>query len=119
MTLTEFLLARIAEDKKAATKILGYLRSYEVIDVLLSRTENAVTTSERVPITPPARVLAECEAKRRIVEQASWTGPKDSLRDRLLGPAADEAYRQGIMTALRLLSVPYADHPDYLPEWKP
>lgn len=46
----------------------------------------------------PARVLAECRAKRRLVEE--------------LG-----AFRRG--AALRLLAMPYADHPDYRQEWKP
>jgi hypothetical protein len=89
MTLTEFLLARIAEDERAANadwSNLGY---------------------------DPARVLAECEAKRRILDLhrsgevcdpcSGWLGTD---------PAAD-------CPTLRLLALPYADHPDYrAAEWK-
>ena len=45
----------------------------------------------------PARVLAECEAKRQLIERVGnpdWAG-------------------------FRILALPYADHPDYQQEWKP
>jgi len=52
----------------------------------------------------PARVLAEVEAKRRVIDE--W---------------AVEAYehRAALGTALRVLTLPYAGHPDYQQEWKP
>jgi hypothetical protein len=52
----------------------------------------------------PARVLAECEAKRRIVDSEG------------------SPYVEGHVPAtrtLRFLALPYADHPDYRQEWKP
>jgi len=57
----------------------------------------------------PARVLAEVEAKRRIV-----AGIADA--------DAEAAYIIGTFTAwdvLRLLALPYADHADYREEWRP
>lgn len=51
----------------------------------------------------PARVLAECEAKRAIVEEA--THPQTS---------SVEGYN-----ILRILAVAHADHPDYDEEWRP
>ena len=59
LTLTEFLLARIAEDEAEARKAGPMWRnewSAEDVDVTL-----------HIERHDPARVLAECEAKRRIV----------------------------------------------------
>lgn len=57
--------------------------------------------------TPMPRALVECEAKRQIVaEAAGWLDRIDdrsTIRDRVL----------------RVLALPYADHPDYRKEWKP
>ena len=68
----------------------------------------------------PARVLAECEAKRRIVEQASeadrkcpegdW--PEDG--DMSWAPLSD----LGRWT-MKVLALPYADRPEYEKEWAP
>jgi hypothetical protein len=64
----------------------------------------------------PDRVLAECEAKRalvellehqsRLIEEAEDTGDLD--------PNSLDPYR-----ALGLLALPYDDHPDYRDEWRP
>jgi hypothetical protein len=86
MTLAEFLLARIADDE-AEAKLMQ--RRYE------------------------KRVLAECDAKRRIVK--AW-------RD---GPAGSDAWFSddtgwdGIAWCVQVLALPYKDHPDYRTEWKP
>ena len=55
----------------------------------------------------PARVLAECEAKRRIIELCGGWVP-----DRDVSPLAADYI-------LGLLAVPYAGHPDYDEEWRP
>lgn len=53
------------------------------------------------------RVLADCEADRRIVTAAS-------------GWASADADTQAAMENIkRLLALPYADHPDYREEWRP
>jgi len=57
--------------------------------------------AEHIARHDPARVLAECEAKRRIVEYCSYE----------LG---DEYER---FPVLDLLAQPYADHPDFDPAW--
>jgi hypothetical protein len=58
------------------------------------------------------RVLAECEAKRRIV---SFTIDDDGLYL--------EDYSGALSTAtdriLRFLASVYADHPDFREEWRP
>ena len=89
MNLSEFLLARIAEDEMQARKHL-------------------LDADRHGWGSYPARVLAECDAKRRIVE----------LADR------DDNWRYGMHSeaigeVLRLLALPYADHPDYREEWRP
>lgn len=53
----------------------------------------------------PARVLREVEAKQRIVDRYAW------LREH--GDTGGAAW------VLPLLALPYADHPDYRPEWAP
>ena len=67
----------------------------------------------------PARVLADVEAKRRIVDLhdrahecsgLDHTGDIDNCR----------WYMQGEWcTTLRLTGLPFADHPDYRDEWRP
>lgn len=67
----------------------------------------------------PARVLTECEAKRRIVElhtRATQDGhvcPSTRGEGTLWSFGGDPA-----CDTLRLLALPYADHPDYRQEWK-
>lgn len=71
----------------------------------------------------PARVLAECAAKRLIwVEHAVWVS-----RSSVWG--GDPRYcvtcdRPGVPVrwpcpSMRALALPYAGHPDFRPEWKP
>jgi hypothetical protein len=108
-TLTDFLLARIAEVEEGARSMQSVPPS--AADVV-SLSKVTTTHGMNPPVVTrkvtydPARVLAECEAKRRIVQEYDW------------------AYRQtsgdGLWIALRLLALPYADHPDYREEeWKP
>jgi hypothetical protein len=61
----------------------------------------------------PARVLVECDAKRRIVEEArdQFAKPGDDPDDGM----ADLTYEN----VLSLLALPYADHPDYDERWRP
>jgi hypothetical protein len=88
MTLIEFLLARITDDEALAANASSYYWGRR-------------TLSERV--------LAECEAKRRIIEAAPWAnnGGHSAMKD-LPG-----------RWILRLLAAVYADHPDYRDEWRP
>lgn len=106
-TLTEFLLARIEEDEIAARSARAiYDRSEPMPSRLLGAYLN------------PARVLAECAAKRRIVElresMASQVQKFEGHR-----PSADLLRSQVIAydTALRALASVYADHEDYRQEW--
>lgn len=81
--LTEFLLARIREDKATIFR------------------ETSADWQFR---------LAECEAKRRIVEHAEVAHER---------PCCRRSERDGAwFLALRYLALPYVDHPDFNPEWK-
>jgi hypothetical protein len=100
VTLTEFLLARIAEDEVAAREPQWLALEY------------GVDSAGRAAFS--SRVLAECEAKRRIVEELSPAVDYD--RDRFIVQSTLEA---AATASLRFLALPYADHPDYREEWKP
>jgi hypothetical protein len=118
--LADFLLARIAEDEAVARATSGQPWSATVPRMVHAdggfRIKSRYVAStdhdeDRAHIARwnPARVLAECEAKRRIIEAASLT---------------IEIYRSGTVLdlaweTLRLLALPYADHPDYRSEWAP
>ena len=122
-TLTDFLLARIAEDEEAARACVD-----EEADVFEAHEDDADwhvsvkggmhvanlgrTTwhgtgelARHIARHDPARVLAECEAKRRIVENHLRHEP---------GQGGYGASRH----AVRLLSAVYADHPDFREEWR-
>ena len=68
----------------------------------------------------PSRVLADVEAKRRIIELAeqvfntAWS-EKDDQGICFSHPIASRRMRD----VLCLLALPFAGHPGYRPEWKP
>lgn len=109
LTLTDFLLARIAED--------------EAVAMNASHHRHLVHDYERDNYgflwVKTTRVLAECEAKRRIVEMAS-----DAERRMMDGPDfhSDGTFHTvsaWMGTVLRALALPYADHPEFREEWRP
>jgi hypothetical protein len=111
MTLAEFLLARIGEDEAEAKEHQHY--------------EGEVW--EAAGWWDCTRVLAECDAKRRIVElheilEIVWRQgiPEYACQNCDVGDDDHLYYsrRQGCAT-LRLLALPYSDHPDYQENWKP
>lgn len=100
MTITEFLLARIAEDEAEAVKSSDAPGTF--LEVIRVGNEHDVLA------IGPARVLAECEAKRQIVGMvvAADDGQAHPLTLQL-GDAMLDA----------LASV-YAEHLDYDQAWK-
>ena len=113
MTLTEFLLARIAQDEEAAEEVLQW---------------DVVAVSRH-------RLLAECEAKRRIIEEHKPLGEIYDLEQLVYAEASATCVTCGPgdswqareyqgdypfpCRTLTLLALPYAAHPDYREEWKP
>ncbi len=63
----------------------------------------------------PARVLREVAAMRQLLDfwSASYSKPED-----FPGPEWDKV-RANAGWTVRLLALPYADHPDYREEWRP
>jgi hypothetical protein len=91
VTLTEFLLARIADDESWAALQSSFV----------------------------SRMVAECEAKRRIVAihrpETYLDLPTQFCVVCRAGPF--ERTVDFPCATLRALALPYADHPDYCREW--
>lgn len=148
MTITEFILARVEEDEAAARRARSAVsyRSGEWhaddADDEAPWLENGVYTydvhhgsaffatrlpqgaSTHIARHDPARVLAECESKRRIVglhtvdhrddrDICAECGPEEDVRFQV-----DHYDRGWPCPTLRALAAVWADHPDYQPAWK-
>lgn len=106
--LEEFLLARIAEDKRIATEAGA-------------DGDGASRFAERFG---PARMLDECKAKRRLILACREARPDLHFLGRRTGGVADfplsprDPHQLAALT-LALLALPYADHHDYRAEWRP
>lgn len=84
---------------------------------------NVLVQSAHIARHDPARVLREVEAKRELLDEHG------DVNDGSCGTCVDGQW--GYPThggsipqnypckTLRLLALPYADHPDYRPEWAP
>jgi hypothetical protein len=133
--LAEFLLARIAEDEETAKNVLRWgkhsnyyrqpgvgfdrwtVRRHEesvLIEAHLGIFRPSLVLcvhyldgdlADHIARWDPARVLAECEAKRRIVE---------AYRGDVSGTPSVDAFWYAMVCA----AAPYADHPDYDPAWQ-
>jgi hypothetical protein len=132
MTLVEFLLARIAEDEEVAKREPDVYACWTGAE----SEQDLVDASD----IAPGRLLAECEAKRRIIElhhngdehecwemhrgvvpldwKPEWDGrhPGDPWAHPSLEGAEVHA---GPCETLQLLALPYADHLEYREEWRP
>lgn len=101
-TLTEFLLARIAEDEARA------------------RTMTPVTADWAT--WGPERMLVECEIKRRVVQEHpnlnAYLDPEHWVCARCQDRYSHDAHRWPCPTLL-ILALPYGDHPDYDKLWRP
>lgn len=125
MTLVEFLLARIAEDERIAMDAETNARSPWTVRnelyveagpaedrfTLIYDDSGGDKINEHIALWDPARVLAECAAKRAIIQLNDYPGG--------LGAYDDDAYRALREMVWPLLAQPYADHPDYQREWAP
>lgn len=152
--LREFLLACVAEDEEAArAAAIGPWRvDYEEDDLQVLAGNNEVLFDNEGALPPgpedwrhivrwnPARVLAECGAKRRIIarhdevvaeldaaqaqfdraakatagDETALRAERLELRDRI---RSLRGIRAGLRDALYALAAVYADRPGYRPEW--
>jgi len=151
MELTEFLLARIGEDEDRAKRAaFGWGATWSVVTDefedwstvhadgkrdMVGCEDGDVT--EHIARHDPARVLAECQAKRRIAglhHREIWHQPASTINDPKTGRpfveesdhlggcticAGDSSYADWPCDTLKALTAIYADHPDCDPGWKP
>lgn len=128
----EFVLARVAEDEEIARKAEespGTYRGHPSGTAPLWTVTNANSYGSEIGPrgsveATPGRVLAECEAKRRILAFARYADKiyadkavdPDRDRDRfglhyLMGQA------HGYHAVVAAMAAAYADHPDYQEGW--
>lgn len=113
MTITEFLLAQIAEDEMAIDGLVEVdYRPRIAADASGTRTRSKSSADLK------ARLVAECEAKRRIVQLHGRCDAHDRP-----GDECDACQRCGdgsIWPCDTLLAVAsgYADRPDFREEWR-
>jgi len=133
MTLVEFLEARIAEDEREVDTAPDFIEDPDsarspgwgnrgdcpICGHFMFDGNESVTKEgwwDHVETYHKrTRVLAECEAKRRIVKEI------ESTRRATLGITGGSArlgVTYGLDVILRALALPYADHPDYRAEWR-
>jgi hypothetical protein len=136
--LTEFLLARIAEDEATASAVIdigagerpidGFPRSLDLGSLATYSTEE--DQSQLAQRFDPARVLADCDAKRLIMAIHSAYAP---IGDPVYAPdwssddwcvgcsyrCNEERVTEHIEDCpiLRALALPFATHPDFRSEW--
>jgi hypothetical protein len=67
----------------------------------------------------PAQVLAEIDAKRRILSDVLPTMRADEIRIAGEWGIGSEQVREASDDLLSLLALPYADRPGYRDEWRP
>lgn len=132
MTLTEFLLARIADDENTAAcaghgnGLVFHDWNAEWVQVELPDNARPIYDVRHIRTFSPERVLAECEAKRRIVDEhesrevASLDRETWAQTFTVCGRCrVGERQIVAPCPTLRLLALPYADHPDYDQSWRP
>jgi hypothetical protein len=106
VNLAEFLLARIAEDERAA-----YASGNGPAWL-----QQAVVGGLSFPANDAARNVDRCKALRRVVE---LHGPAMAYCSSGVWEDTTHAEIDEPCETLRLLALPYVDHPDYREEWRP
>lgn len=106
MTIVEFLLARIAEDEAVAQAAAREWMTGEIVppSVYDDGARDVAVAFD------PRRVLAGCEAKRRIVELLTYADPALGEWE---SDGANTAY-----DACMILAAVYSGHPDYDQAWE-
>ncbi|UXM92517.1 DUF6221 family protein [Paenarthrobacter sp. JL.01a] len=134
MTITEFLQARIAEDEALATKAArgsdgewhrghGWMPDEDECRVegdsivIYDEGGHDPNQAEHIARHDPARVLAECAAKRAIIElhRRLFAAPH-SICNRCTDYTTGDADDYPCDTLCALATI-YKDHPDYQQEW--
>lgn len=101
MTLVEFLRARLDEDEHDGRRLASIRGGVPIF----------IEGDGEPIVIAGVQLLAEVEAKRRIVELCE-AGVEPHA-------PATPGVRAGYRAILRYLAAPYADHPAYDPSWRP
>jgi Family of unknown function (DUF6221) len=120
MTIVEFLLARIGEeeavarDAQDAASVYGpdFEITYDWARYTRHKTSGGSGTGFYPGAPSPARVLAECEAKRRIVADRVRSDRNTNDDEWQMG------YSDANCSAVFALAAIDADHPDYDTRWR-
>ncbi len=116
--LADFLLARIAEDEavaRTAADTEGASRWATLPPGETPDIDANMGTLPHITRHDPARVLAECEAKRAIIaayREGLWVDPGNRQE------CAAAVSAEPAASMMRALAAVYADHPDYRDEWR-
>ena len=109
----QFLLARIAEDRESATQAEWAMQggwfttADDQVDAFVQRQS-------------PARVLAECAAKRSIIEAHPYGGDQSMPAHCCADPGdylGEQMYHDEPCPTLAAMLSVYADHKDFRKEW--
>lgn len=128
LTLTDFLLARIAEDEAVARDALKPEFGGDNPNFYNDLSAHADDQNLWTFHVPVERFLAECKARRLIVEGCreaadahrnigaiEWGGDVRGAAER----ASYSAMHRVWLLAVAHLALPYAAHPDYDEAWRP
>jgi hypothetical protein len=116
-SLSAFLEARIAHDEAVAREAIAmrdridYTNPPTVPDLGFMAFEDLGVPAV---VVGPERVLAECEAKRRIVDACSSVMGNEDPHASL----DEDGWVSLMWETMYALALPYAAHPDYREEWR-
>jgi hypothetical protein len=125
--LVAFLRARIDDDDVAARRVKGAWREVPGTGVILASDGHLAEpcaeahwagVGAHIVRWDPNRVLAETDAKRRVLAMHDEMAQDATAEDFLVRDPAQMVLRI-LAPVLRLLALPYAGHPDYREEWRP
>lgn len=123
LTITDFILDRIAEDEESASRYhrLLCLRTACDNEGCVWDDQERIEDERVCTCGYPARVLAGCKAKRAIVgAHQSYVMAEGEVCENCRGEEKDEWFREPWPCAtVRHLAAVYASHPDYDPAWAP
>jgi hypothetical protein len=130
--LAAFLLARIAEDEQIARAASHERRWIHIIEGYTDRVERefeegvicsaqSAEFASHIANWDPARVLIECEAKRRMIDPYVRTvaAMDQVVRDDELEYAIVRTGAESFTFVAKLIGLAYAHHPEYHEEWRP
>lgn len=128
MTLAEFILARVAELRAKAQAVLDSHEMHDWESYVASAGMHTEPAHDFAVMNDPARVLRQCEAFLRIVQEHYATDPFNNEGDRYCANCLHPEDRTGYpdywtqqfypCATLRHLAEIWSDHDDYRQDWK-